>query len=185
MARWQAFEMVANATVEKITTGVGTVQFHEAAQYGITRASFDVVAHMKDAVPDRMQDIQPPGSDGQTLPTDERLPFKFERTPDLTNIAHKVHSYEQVAQDRVDEGKTTKLKVRGRYGDQGEYHASIVSDAKSAKKQLYAGLEDLWLRDNGNNEGNPTPIPWRNRMLEKHAQHAFLRQERTNNDKLR
>ena len=67
------------------------------------------------------------------------------------------------ATERVEQGRDTQVKVRGRRGDHGTYNADLMLDWRSAKKKGYKSLEDRWLNDDGNNPGNMSGIPWKMR----------------------
>ena len=73
------------------------MQHREAMQFGIPRTTTDVRVHGTQDLPERLDDIAPPGSGGQTLPGEETRPYTFKRQPDKEGIASSLKTYVAVA----------------------------------------------------------------------------------------
>ena len=142
--RHASFERVLAYTVDRLSQGKGTVQGHEASQFGIPpKEGADAQEHHKDDVPTNMSDITPLGSDGKTLQIHgPKKPFDFERRPALDKIQVAVKSQGQIAQEKANRRGDGKIRIRGNYGDAGQFNAEVISDWKSAKAKGYASLED-------------------------------------------
>ena len=67
--------------------------------------------------------LAPLGSGSETPPTDAPLePFKFKRQPVVKLAETRLVTAAQLAQERVESGQATSIKMRGMHGDPGEFN---------------------------------------------------------------
>ena len=132
--------------------------------------------------------LAPLGSGSETPPTEiPREPFKFRRQPVVRINETRLVTTAQLAQERVESGQATSLKMRGMHGDPGEFNNDSLNQFKTLKKVkkklgyiLWHDLVQRWGEDDGTNAFNNTGIPYSTSLQLSHGKEVVSREKMPN-----